>query len=350
MGIDWAYFVHVLWKHWTSQMHHKTKVAPQHRFFLLCKGFSISIMQSSYNIRSVNSWKSSISRKYLQTSTAAETTTTLLVDYEPAYYSYIRNELVTCTCKNTRYKKWRDVCFSPYGVARENLTIQFFIPLFADAAWTVTLLIIHTCTQESQITNRIQSTTLKQINRSQIPPPPPKHPKRNKKKERKKSRTHTDLSSPRGKGRTLGWSGCGGSAERRSDSARGGVGRGEKRRRRRSRGRRRWREWWSLSRRFLPPPRAASSLAYPTKKIKKKIRGKPIQTGISSGLEAQYGSAKRGRSCIFFKKKSKEIPFISKQSRVFIFIFGTAWISFFYLKCIYPIRIWISIRIQMHFI
>lgn len=299
MGIDWAYFVHVLWKHWTSQMHHKTKVAPQHRFFLLCKGFSISIMQSSYNIRSVNSWKSSISRKYLQTSTAAETTTTLLVDYEPAYYSYIRNELVTCTCKNTRYKKWRDVCFSPYGVARENLTIQFFIPLFADAAWTVTLLIIHTCTQESQITNRIQSTTLKQINRSQIPPPP-KHPKRNKKKERKKSRTHTDLSSPRGKGRTLGWSGCGGSAERRSDSARGGVGRGEKRRRRRSRGRRRWREWWSLSRRFLPPPRAASSLAYPTKKIKKKIRGKPIQTGISSGLEAQYGSAKRGRSCIFF--------------------------------------------------
>ncbi len=39
------------------------------------------------------------------------------------------------------------------------------------------------------------------------------------------------------------------------------------------------------------------------KNQKKKIRGKPIQTGISSGLEAQYGSAKRGRSCIFFKKK-----------------------------------------------
>lgn len=199
MGIDWAYFVHVLWKHWTSQMHHKTKVAPQHRFFLLCKGFSISIMQSSYNIRSVNSWKSSISRKYLQTSTAAETTTTLLVDYEPAYYSYIRNELVTCTCKNTRYKKWRDVCFSPYGVARENLTIQFFIPLFADAAWTVTLLIIHTCTQESQITNRIQSTTLKQINRSQIPPPPQTPEKEQKKRKKEIKNTYRSF-QPKGKG------------------------------------------------------------------------------------------------------------------------------------------------------
>lgn len=268
------------------------------------RGFSISIMQSSYNIRSVNSWKSSISRKYLQTSTAAETTTTLLVDYEPAYYSCIRNELVTCTCKNTRYKKWRDVCFSPYGVARENLTIQFFIPLFADAAWTVTLLIIHTCTQESQITNRIQSTTLKQINRSQIPPPPPQNTRKGtKKKERKKSRTHTDLSSPRGKGRTLGWSGCGGSAERRSDSARGGVGRGEKRRRRRSRGRRRWREWWSLSRRFLPPPRAASSLAYPTKKIKKKNQRQTYPNRNKFRFGGPVWFSQTGPILHFFKKK-----------------------------------------------
>lgn len=86
------------------------------------------------------------------------------------------------------------MCFSPYGVARENLTIQFFIPLFADAAWTVTLLIIHTCTQESQITNRIQSTTLKQINRSQIPPPPPPQtPEKEQKKKKERNQEHIPI-------------------------------------------------------------------------------------------------------------------------------------------------------------
>lgn len=268
------------------------------------RGFSISIMQSSYNIRSVNSWKSSISRKYLQTSTAAETTTTLLVDYEPAYYSYIRNELVTCTCKNTRYKKWRDVCFSPYGVARENLTIQFFIPLFADAAWTVTLLIIHTCTQESQITNRIQSTTLKQINRSQIPPPPPKHPKRNKKKRKKEIKNTYRSFQPKGKGedtrmervRRISRAAFGFRARwggERGEAAEETIEREKK--------------MEGMVKPFAPLSPATSRcflVSLPHKKNqKKKIRGKPIQTGISSGLEAQYGSAKRGRSCIFFKKK-----------------------------------------------